>query len=272
MRSKEDVISIIRSYCLANDGDEATTDLLLAVGAEILGVSAEEMQKRLAWSDRESDVPDQEGGREQDRFTKRLSDGQVVMDCQKCEADWTAKHGKPLEQCTALYCRNRCKDRLADYEDAETIVPISDKVCPKEVGPAKQLGRCVLLDWDTLNGQMLRDWSMETFGHHVEAYVGSLENYPAESVFLTLEGLRKEDFAAFKALHDEADADGLFCPELEFSTENVCEMPCSVTWHILSKVFAAACGLQSVAYAVGTDDGATSSASTWGFLRAFPSD
>ena len=119
MRSKEDVISIIRSYCLANDGDEATTDLLLAVGAEILGVSAEEMQKMLAWSDLEPDVPDQEGGHEQDRFTKRLSDGQAVMDCQKCEADWTAKHGKPLVQCTALYCRNRCKDRLADYEDAE---------------------------------------------------------------------------------------------------------------------------------------------------------
>lgn len=73
----------------------------------------------LAWSDREPDVPDQEGGHEQDRFTKRLSDGQAVMDCQKCEADWTAKHGKPLVQCTALYCRNRCKDRLADYEDAE---------------------------------------------------------------------------------------------------------------------------------------------------------
>lgn len=79
MRSKEDVISIIRSYCLANDGDEATTDLLLAVGAEILGVSAEEMQKMLAWSDLEPDVPDQEGGHEQDRFTKRLSDGQAVM-------------------------------------------------------------------------------------------------------------------------------------------------------------------------------------------------
>ena len=106
MRSKEDVISIIRSYCLANAGDEATTDLLLAVGAEILGVSAEEMQKMLAWSDLEPDVPDQEGGHEQDRVTKRLSDGQAVMDCQKCEADWTAKHGKPLVQCTALYCRN----------------------------------------------------------------------------------------------------------------------------------------------------------------------
>lgn len=78
MRSKEDVISIIRSYCLANDGDEATTDLLLAVGAEILGVSAEEMQKRLAWSDRESDVPNQEDGHEQDRFTKRLPDGQAT--------------------------------------------------------------------------------------------------------------------------------------------------------------------------------------------------
>ena len=75
MRSKEDVISIIRSYCLANDGDEATTDLLLAVGAEILGVSTEEMQKMLTWSVREPDVPDQEGGHEQDRFTKRLSDG-----------------------------------------------------------------------------------------------------------------------------------------------------------------------------------------------------
>ena len=51
MRSKEDVISIIRSYCLANDGDEATTDLLLAVGAEILGVSTEEMQKIVKCTD-----------------------------------------------------------------------------------------------------------------------------------------------------------------------------------------------------------------------------
>ena len=53
------------------------------------------------------------------RYYENHDDGQAVMDCQKCEADWTAKHGKPLVQCTALYCRNRCKDRLADYEDAE---------------------------------------------------------------------------------------------------------------------------------------------------------
>lgn len=132
MRSKEDVINIIRSYCLANDGDEATTDLLLAIGAEILGVSAEETQKMLAWSGREPDVPDQEGGHEQDRFTKRLSDGQAVMDCQKCEADWTAKHGKPLVQCTALYCRNRCKDRLADYEDAEDALKKYAETIPRK--------------------------------------------------------------------------------------------------------------------------------------------
>ena len=40
-----------------------------------------------------------------------------MMDCQKCKADWTGKHGKPMADCTALYCRNRLKDRLAAYED-----------------------------------------------------------------------------------------------------------------------------------------------------------
>lgn len=51
------------------------------------------------------------------RMTKRDTDGQAMMDCQKCEADWTGKHGKPMADCTALYCRNRLKDRLAAYED-----------------------------------------------------------------------------------------------------------------------------------------------------------
>ena len=40
-----------------------------------------------------------------------------MMDCQKCEADWTGKHGKPMADCTALYCRNRLLDRLVEYED-----------------------------------------------------------------------------------------------------------------------------------------------------------
>lgn len=52
-----------------------------------------------------------------ERLTKRDTDGQAMMDCQKCKADWTGKHGKPMDSCTALYCRNRLKDRIAAYED-----------------------------------------------------------------------------------------------------------------------------------------------------------
>lgn len=52
-----------------------------------------------------------------ERMTKRDTDGQAMMDCQKCESDWTGKHGKPMADCTALYCRNRLLDRLAEYED-----------------------------------------------------------------------------------------------------------------------------------------------------------
>lgn len=52
-----------------------------------------------------------------ERLTKRDTDGQAMMDCEKCNADWTGKHGKPMVDCTALYCRNRLKDRLAAYED-----------------------------------------------------------------------------------------------------------------------------------------------------------
>nr|DAR10812.1 MAG TPA: hypothetical protein [Caudoviricetes sp.] len=54
-----------------------------------------------------------------ERLTKYDTDGQAMMDCQKCEADWTGKHGKPMVDCTALYCRNRLKDRLAAYEETE---------------------------------------------------------------------------------------------------------------------------------------------------------
>ena len=52
-----------------------------------------------------------------ERLTKRDTDGQVMMDCEKCKADWTGKHGQPMVDCTALYCRNRVKSRLAAYED-----------------------------------------------------------------------------------------------------------------------------------------------------------
>jgi hypothetical protein len=61
------------------------------------------------------------------RLTKYDTDGQAMMDCEKCKADWTGKHGKPMVDCTALYCRNRLKERLAAYEDTglepEEVLP-----------------------------------------------------------------------------------------------------------------------------------------------------
>lgn len=54
-----------------------------------------------------------------ERLTKYDTDGQAMMDCQKCKADWTGKHGKPMADCTALYCRNRLLDRVVKYEDTE---------------------------------------------------------------------------------------------------------------------------------------------------------
>lgn len=82
-----------------------------------------------------------------ERLTKCDNDGQAMMDCQKCEADWTGKHGKPMADCTALYCRNRLLDRLAEYEDTE--------LTPEEIGmdheAAEQLRRlCRDCDLDRL--------------------------------------------------------------------------------------------------------------------------
>ena len=56
------------------------------------------------------------------RLTKRLPDGQAVVDCENCE-----RHEKG---CTAFYCRNRLKDALAQYEDADAVeqMPTVDAV------------------------------------------------------------------------------------------------------------------------------------------------
>lgn len=71
-----------------------------------------------------------------ERLTKRDADGQAVMDCQKCKADWTGKHGKPMVDCTALYCRNRLKDRIAAYEDTGlTPEEINDLASVREIPP-----------------------------------------------------------------------------------------------------------------------------------------
>ena len=35
----EDIIGVIRSFYLCNDGDESTTDLILSIGSVLLGIS-----------------------------------------------------------------------------------------------------------------------------------------------------------------------------------------------------------------------------------------
>lgn len=48
------------------------------------------------------------------RLTMRLDDGRAVMRCEECKE---GRNGVAGEGCTAMYCRNMCKDRLAAYEE-----------------------------------------------------------------------------------------------------------------------------------------------------------
>ena len=70
-----------------------------------------------------------------ERMTKRDTDGQAMMDCEKCKADWTGKHGKPMADCTALYCRNHLLDLLVEYGTRDG----HRKCC---ISWAKMLGIC----------------------------------------------------------------------------------------------------------------------------------
>lgn len=70
-----------------------------------------------------------------------------MMDCEKCKADWTGKHGKPMVDCTALYCRNRLKDRLAAYEDRECA---PEEVLPKDKADEIALKLMRLADLESL--------------------------------------------------------------------------------------------------------------------------
>lgn len=56
------------------------------------------------------------------RLTKRLPDGQAIMTCDICEIR--------EKSCSALNCRNRLKDALAQYEDADDVeqMPTVDAV------------------------------------------------------------------------------------------------------------------------------------------------
>ena len=82
-----------------------------------------------------------------ERLTKRDTDGQAMMDCEKCKVDWTGKHGKPMVDCTALYCRNRLKDRLAAYEDRGCA---PEEVLPKDKADEIALKLMRLADLESL--------------------------------------------------------------------------------------------------------------------------
>ena len=95
-----------------------------------------------------------------DRLTKRGPDGQAMMDCEKCKADWTGKHGKPMADCTALYCRNRLKDRIAAYEDSGCA---PEEVLPKDKADADAL-RNKLADTEAVLGRANAEVSRMTAG------------------------------------------------------------------------------------------------------------
>lgn len=70
-----------------------------------------------------------------ERLTQRDSDGQALVNCKMCEAAWMKKHGEKMPDCTALYCRNRLKDRLAEYEDTGLTPEQVEEVAHDTTGP-----------------------------------------------------------------------------------------------------------------------------------------
>lgn len=124
-----------------------------------------------------------------ERLTKRDTDGQAMMDCEKCKADWTGKHGKPMADCTALYCRNRLLDRLVAYEDIAELCGGFDRL--RELAEADKDGRVVILPckvgdtvWANLDGMRhTRKCVIEfvNIGSHVTTIV-----------FSTVDGLREQ--------------------------------------------------------------------------------
>lgn len=45
----EDIDNVIQSFILVNNGDEATENLILAIGAELLDISADTMAERIGF-------------------------------------------------------------------------------------------------------------------------------------------------------------------------------------------------------------------------------
>lgn len=52
----EDVDNVIQSFILVNNGDEATENLILAIGAELLDISADTMAERIDFAVEENQL------------------------------------------------------------------------------------------------------------------------------------------------------------------------------------------------------------------------
>ena len=102
----------------------------------------------------------------------RLDDGRAVMRCEECKE---GRNGVAGEGCTAMYCRNMCKDRLAAYEDtgltpAEVSALVKDwsDLCTivgecggidriRKLADAGRDGRMVVLCWIPVTERLPED-------------------------------------------------------------------------------------------------------------------
>lgn len=151
-----------------------------------------------------------------ERLTKRDTDGQAMMDCEKCEADWTGKHGKPMADCTALYCRNRLLDRLAEYEDTEETLRQLCRNCDLErlekLAEADKDGRLVVLPckvgdtvYFALLGRIIEKqvFSIVSFSNSTRIYCGGTSEYfRPEDIGKTFFLTREEAENALGAMKD----------------------------------------------------------------------
>lgn len=103
-----------------------------------------------------------------ERYTRRKPDGHAVMDCKACEASWCAKHpGQKMPDCTALYCRNRLKNRVAAYEDLE--------LTPEEIaGKLALLNELIEKDTDINRIKNLMDADKEGYVAILKCRVGDV--------------------------------------------------------------------------------------------------
>ena len=138
-----------------------------------------------------------------ERLTKRDTDGQAMMDCEKCEADWTGKHGKPMADCTALYCRNRLLDRLAEYEDTEETLRQLCRNCDLErlekLAEADKDGRLVVLPCKVGDTVYRLQYIEQTPGRFVVGVAEIKFEEFGETIFLT----REEAEAALEAMKND---------------------------------------------------------------------